>query len=182
MSETATDMMIDLETLGTSENAMIVSIGACLFDFNGIVARHYSVIDIERPTVGKYDIDLGTVKWWMKQNDEARAVFNSPVGGLSDALIELRQFAHSFGATTKDLKVWGNGASFDNVILRNAYDKEGIASPWKYWNDRCYRTLKNMFRHVPCQREGTPHNALDDAVTQAQHLRRILDFEDMELA
>lgn len=76
---------------------------------------------------------------------------------------------------THDAEVWGNGASFDNVILRGAYARNSTPAPWAWWNDRCYRTIKALHREVPMERLGTHHNALDDAISQALHLIRMLN-------
>jgi exodeoxyribonuclease VIII len=74
----------------------------------------------------------------------------------------------------KNVLVWGNGASFDNAILAQCYRAVGMDFPWKFWNDRCYRTLKNLVLDVPFERTGTHHNALDDARSQAIHASAIL--------
>jgi hypothetical protein len=70
--------------------------------------------------------------------------------------------------------LWGNGAVFDNVILSNAYAACAIDKPWKFWNDKCYRTLKGLYPQIELERTGTHHNALDDAVSQANHAVKIL--------
>lgn len=70
--------------------------------------------------------------------------------------------------------IWGNGADFDNVILTNAYRAVGISRPWEPYHDRCYRTLKNLRRDIHLYRTGTHHNALYDAITQAEHAVRLL--------
>jgi exodeoxyribonuclease VIII len=74
--------------------------------------------------------------------------------------------------------VWGNGATFDNVILANAYDACRIRRPWKYYADMCFRTVRNQYPHVQVKRQGTHHNALDDALTQAHHLQAI--YKEMQ--
>ena len=63
----------------------------------------------------------------------------------------------------------------DNVILRSAYQRRRIEPPWLWWNDRCYRTVKALHRDVPFERLGTHHKAIDDAISQAQHLIRMLN-------
>ena len=67
--------------------------------------------------------------------------------------------------------MWGNGATFDNVILRSSYKAIGQEAPWKFYDDRCYRTLKSL-ANIPMVQidEATPHFALDDARVQAQHV------------
>jgi exodeoxyribonuclease VIII len=71
--------------------------------------------------------------------------------------------------------LWGNGAVFDNTILGNAYFITGRKPPWNPWDDRCYRTVKALFKWIPAdERQGTYHNALDDAMHQTKHLIKIL--------
>jgi exodeoxyribonuclease VIII len=70
-----------------------------------------------------------------------------------------------------NLRVWGNGANFDNVILRNALDRYGYSALWKYSNDRCFRTMKNILPKIEATRAGTYHNALDDAIYQVNYLQ-----------
>ena len=62
----------------------------------------------------------------------------------------------------------------EKLGLGDAYDRAMRHRPWKFWNDRCYRTIKSMHPEVPMPRTGTHHNALDDAKTQALHLMAIL--------
>jgi exodeoxyribonuclease VIII len=116
-------------------------------------------------------MDASTVMWWMKQSDQARAAFNEKGVSLSTALSDFMDWLDD-----KAL-VWGNGATFDNVILDNAYRATGLTKPWKYNADRCYRTLKALYPQVPAgERSGTYHNALDDAKHQAMHASRILNL------
>ncbi len=71
------------------------------------------------------------------------------------------------------VKIWGNGADFDNVILTSAYKRNDLELPWRYTNNRCYRTLKSLYPEIKLERSGTHHNALDDAISQANHLMSI---------
>lgn len=74
----------------------------------------------------------------------------------------------------KDMRPYGNGASFDLSILKAAYDAVGLKAPWKFWDERCYRTIKNDYSQIePDERAGTHHNALDDAKFQALHAIKI---------
>jgi hypothetical protein len=161
--------MMDLETFGNGSNAMIVSIGAC--DFN-MERKFYAVVDPERSSG---DISPGTVKWWMQQSDDARAMFKAQGEPLEQVLAKFTRFLNDSAVVMDKRKVWGNGATFDNVILSNAYDRHNMARPWMFWNDRCYRTLKGLYpgEELP-KREGTHHNALDDALYQTLCARKML--------
>jgi exodeoxyribonuclease VIII len=75
----------------------------------------------------------------------------------------------------KSVRVWGNGSDFDNAILACAYKAVEQPVPWQFWNNRCYRTIKNLFPSIKMIRGGVHHNALDDAKSQARHAQLILE-------
>jgi len=160
------DIMVDLETLGTGANSAIISIGACYFDEYGIGKTFYMPIDPRDSVQQGLEIDVDTVIWWMQQSDQARNVFvnTDRAFSLETALREFSEFCQN------DARVWGNGAAFDNVILGNAYKALNKEQPWKFWNDRCYRTMKATYKDVTYTRSGTHHNAVEDAITQASHM------------
>ena len=166
------NVMIDLETMGTNNNAAIIAIGAVTFDFEGNIGpTFYETIDLASSVENGGVMDASTVLWWMKQSGDARKEFERE-GLLEYVVLEhFQEFLAQFGS---DVKVWGNGASFDNVILANAYTRWVMDKPWQYYNDRCYRTMKGLHPEIMMEREGTHHNALADAISQAKHLQRIM--------
>ena len=113
-----------------------------------------------------------TVLWWMEQSKEARsALVKNPIP-IGDALFDFSVWLTRHG---DNVRVWGNGAAFDNVVLRAAYKNDNMKAPWSFRNDMCYRTMKNLHPGVVAgKREGTFHNAFDDAKHQAKHLVKIL--------
>lgn len=173
-----TDIMIDLETLGTTADAVIVSIGAVRFNLEaGLAAffpcdtdRFYSVVSID--SQASRHISAATLKWWMGQNAQAQAVFAERSIDITLALIGLGAFVL---ATPGRPNVWSNGADFDLPMLAHAYRQYGVTLPWAPYAGRCYRTYKNLpgARAVTVPRTGEHHNALDDAIYQAQHLQAI---------
>jgi exodeoxyribonuclease VIII len=173
-------IMIDLETMGTRPNAPIIAIGAVAFDAGGIGTHSfYKNVDMQSAVTAGATIDPSTVMWWMQQSDEARAALLA--GDPVDIVTALDAFGSWVGAVCggSDLVglmldgMWGNGASFDNMLMSESYKRLGLNPPWPFWKDRCYRTVKSMFPKVPMARSGTHHNALDDAITQAKHLIEI---------
>ncbi len=157
------NIMVDLETMATHPNAAIVAIGAVRFT-DELKDTFYQVVDLQSCIRAGLDVNGDTVNWWLLQEDAARQAITAPGIGLTQAL---NLFAIWLG---KDAVIWGNGASFDNAILANAYHKTDIDLPWKYYNNRCYRTVKNFYPSIKLTRMGTLHNALDDSVSQAVHL------------
>lgn len=168
------DVMLDLETLGKKAGCPVLSIGAVSFGRDGLGKEFYIPIVTETQTWLHPDPD--TVAWWSRQSPEARKVFTDRRRiELADALEGFTAYCESI-ASIKYLRVWGNGADFDQPILRAAYDHPGVTAkvPWQ-WGSRCYRTLKNQYKGVPMERKGTYHNALDDAKSQAEHAVAILN-------
>jgi hypothetical protein len=166
-----TDVMLDLETLGHKPGSVIVAVGAVKFTPAGIMDTFYSRVDAASCEAIGLRLDASTVVWWLKQNEAARLEITKPAAPV---LHVLNLFNAWLGSN--ELKVWGNGATFDNVLLTAAYDYAGLRRPWKYTNDRCYRTMKALHPQVPlAPRTDTLHNALDDATTQAYHLIDILN-------
>ena len=173
-SRTCDHLMIDLETMGKNPDAPIISIGAIFFDpQTGDMGPEFSkTIDLE--TAGGV-IDRDTIKWWLKQSREAQSAIMTDEIPLDDALLQLREFIDE-NSGEFFVHVWGNGANFDNTILRRSYERQGIPCPWRYYNDRDVRTIVELGKAIDFDArtaipfEGERHNALDDARYQAKYV------------
>ncbi len=167
------ELMLDIETLGNNKQAVITQIGAVVFNVEqGVVDQLHMRIDPETCVQAGMKMDTSTVLWWLKQSDAARAEFEKgPQISIQAALRGLGEFYVKH--CVKESGVWGNGATFDNVILGEAYRLNGVKQPWMYWQDRCYRTLKTLLPQIPADPHGVAHNGLDDAIKQANHLIKI---------
>lgn len=163
------DVMIDLETLGTDPDCIILSIGVCGFDImtGQIIRTLYNTISMESQDHIR-TVSGGTIRWWMDQSKEAKQVFNESNYHLQSALYGLSTWLEPYST------VWGNGATFDISILEDAYAQHKIEIPWPLWNIRDVRTICDVASHLVYKKDfeftGTPHNALDDAVHQAKYV------------
>jgi hypothetical protein len=183
------DIMIDIETLGTAPGSVIVSIGAVAFSptMEEKEWRRFSAEPIGVATCKAVGLttDLATIEWWKQQTPEARAVVDAAEAGGA-ACVHIVEALHGFtgwlsslprAADTqldKAFNVWGNGSDFDNVLLGVAYAKAAVAQPWWYGSGRCFRTMRKEFPTVPAPEfTGVRHNALADAVFQARWLQAI---------
>lgn len=164
----ANNIMLDIETLGTSPGAAIMSIGAVRFAEDVVTDKFMIAIKIPSLIKAGFSIDDDTFLFWLQQDAAAVKQF---MGMRVDVDVALDMFA---GFVGRDAIMWGNGAGFDNVLLRQAYHMTGRQPPWQWSNDRCYRTIKKRCPSIEVERVGTPHNALDDATTQALHLIKCL--------
>lgn len=171
------DIMVDLETLGTGPGCAILSIGAVAFDpWTGFIGAdfHTLVSTASCRNLGLRE-EADTMDWWDRQKPEARAILAKAAAAdvaVQTALDGLATFIRSHGGAPR-VRLWGNGADFDNAILADLYRRTGQRPPWNFWNSRCFRTFKALSGGCEPQRLGTHHNALDDARHQALWACRI---------
>lgn len=171
-----TAIMLDLETLGVGPTAPVIAIGAVAFDLAtcSIGDEFYEVITLESVLSGKFKLDPGTLKWWIGQSTEAKAAaFN---GNARPLIQVLQRFAEWVGRDAEHVEVWGNSPAFDCVILKHAFAVAQVPVPWRFWNERCFRTIKALNADVAYEEPALKHHALSDAKAQAEHLIKILGF------
>lgn len=162
-------VMVDLETWGTRPGSVIVSIGAVEFRRDGLGEEFYRRVAPGSCMDAGLTVDAPTVEWWLTQGEEARMECVEATASLRSVL---EHFAEWVGPGTR---LWSNGPDFDYAMLAAAYRATGLEMPVPHWGSRCYRTLKALNpNHCIAEREGTYHNALDDARHQAAMAREIL--------
>ncbi|WP_410756622.1 3'-5' exonuclease [Citrobacter youngae] len=178
-----THLMVDMETMGNSPDAPIVSIGAVFFDpsTGNTGAEFYRVVSLESSMSFGMKPDASTIQWWLKQSPEARsAILVDEAMGLLETLELLADFiAENAANGSHTVQLWGNGCSFDNVILRRAYALTDTPFAVPFWNDRDVRTMVELGKSVGINPrydipfEGDMHNALSDARHQVKYVSAI---------
>lgn len=178
-----THLMVDLETMGSGPDAPIVSIGAVYFDpsTGNTGAEFYQVVSLESSMSFGMKPDASTIQWWLKQSSEARsAILVDEAMGLRETLELLADFiAENAANGSHTVQLWGNGCSFDNVILRRAYALTETPFAVPFWNDRDVRTMVELGKSVGINLrfdipfEGDMHNALSDARHQVKYVSAI---------
>ncbi|MGY6214950.1 3'-5' exonuclease [Methylolobus aquaticus] len=170
------DILIDIETMGTGPNAAIASIGAVAFDLGSLelTENFYCVLDLQADIRAGGEVDGNTIGFWLGQPDAARLAITEDFvlpTHPGEALLNFRMFVtKAVPGAIDNVRVWGNGAAFDNVVLRQCYRRHHLPEPWQYWNDRCYRTIASAFPDIQKNPFGTKHHAGDDAIAEAKHL------------
>lgn len=165
-------VMVDLETLGTVANSIILSIGAVKFDLNSDHIADdgfYASISIDSNLHAGRQLSESTLLWWLDQSQTAQAVFREPKQTLEAALDSLTEW---FGTDDRQT-IWSNGADFDLPMLAHAYAGYGWETPWKFWNSRCVRTYRALPAAQGLPKLGNDHNALRDAINQAKLVQAI---------
>jgi hypothetical protein len=186
------DIMIDIETLATRNDAAIIQIGACTLD-----EKNTFIVSIDQdfylpedaPGRDSYTVDPRTVAWWASQGAEAQEslglnVVSNPASALDKlgAWLKATGFKASYNSGRS---VWANGIQFDIPILRYAYSIEkghNNETPWHYRQEKDQRTLLRMLsRRVKPGvlnevREGlVRHRADHDCIAQARSLKLLLE-------
>lgn len=174
-------LSLDIETMGTAPDGAIVQIGARLFNLDGDLGEGFTQnVDLQSAMAYGMRVDGQTVAWWMQQDDSARQGLLAPEPvTLYYALTQFQKFIEQY----RPQFVWGNGSSFDNVIVDVAYRCCGLERPWHYKADRDLRTLLAIARIAGVEEVevrdteaiaasfgidlGRKHDALTDATRQA---------------
>jgi hypothetical protein len=166
------DIMLDLETLGVRAGCGIIAVGACTFP-DTENQFYEKILPADNITHGLQE-DPNTMAWWSKQSQAAR---EESFSGTKKLIEVLGAFADWCRRQGTDITVWGNGADFDLPILIAAYHAVGMKQPWRPYNGRCYRTLKNLHPTFKAEDfKGEKHTALADAIHQAKHATMLLAF------
>ena len=180
MKHVLTDAMVDIETLDTRPSAVVIAIGVVLFNRREPkVPMKELNLKLGKKALRDEQIAMGrtvnkeTVAWWKGQDADAKRIFKQAnVESTDEALNKLTAFL-THGDI--NLLIWGNGSDFDNTIVSSLYEAFGMEAPWKFWNNRCFRTFKGEHGHItrPPKFDGVKHDAVDDARQQALYLQAI---------
>ncbi len=168
-----TDVMIDLETMGTKSNCLILNIAAVEFNLKtGETGEvFYEKISLADSINNNFKIEADTLSWWLKQDDFARLeILNSN----KTCIVILDSFLKWF-ETRKTFLVWGNSSRFDLGLLENYFNKFNLEIPWKYSNERDVRTLVHFIPDIKKNMlfEGVRHNSIDDCKHQIKYCSKI---------
>jgi hypothetical protein len=184
------DIMLDLETMDNRGTASIVTVGAVEFDpTTGIMGKEfYRIVDLQTSVDAGLTIKADTVYWWLGQSKAAREeITKSNTVSLKEGCEHFVKYCEDVSdrkLTSKkvldDVRIWGNGATFDNAIFRYAFSCVGVEFPVAFWNDRDVRTVvgfypPKLFKDYKDNnmRDGY-HNALSDSKYQVGFMSHII--------
>lgn len=174
-------IMIDIETLSTAKNAVVLSIGAVLFDPKSgkILDEFYKELRLSDQANRK--VDVSTVQWWIgqvAQHPERASLFLQELYDnkctARNALLLLRDFIGSHRVADHDLCVWACDPDFDLDILATLYAEYGLNVPWKYYEPKSVRTVRMLGKELglPKLDDTKTHNALEDCIRQVKEVNR----------
>jgi hypothetical protein len=166
----AKHLMLDLETMDTSPDATVLTLGAIHFNpwGNGYGDKIYFRINIDDQDALGRKVDQGALDWWAKQDPAIMEEAFSPDDRIPfvEAIDKFHKFAWGCDC------FWSHGATFDLIIIENIYRQLGKPIPWQFWQLRDTRTLFDL-GYDPEMPKGSLHNALEDAIRQSVGVQNI---------
>jgi hypothetical protein len=174
-------VMIDIETLGLTPKAVILTIGAVRFCSKNIHEYFYVRLYWQEQIDRGAEVNGGTLNFWLNQSQRLidETFFTEGRVHETTALLELDSWFGSLGFDSTWC-VWARSPTFDLAILNDRFKFHGMKAPWTYRQERCVRTASMLGQTRPTK-PGAKHHALDDAVYQAKEvqpfLRRLKDEE-----
>lgn len=160
---------VDIETLGTTPGSAILSLGAVVFDpETGELSNAYYK-SFNATCLFGFTTDEQTKEWWAKQSDDAKRMLSHENTTLESGLSDFYDWWKDVEASLAGdyARFWAKPPSFDEVLLKAAFETIGIKVPWHYRAPRCVRTILDLAQIDERPMAGIPHYALDDAIHQA---------------
>lgn len=170
-------LMLDLETLGTSNRAVIIQLGACVFDPDepNIIPSWGTNVSIDSCLQAGGEVNGDTIMWWLGQSQEARAsVHAQPRFAIAAALKNLTNFYTQHNCK----RIWSHGATFDIVIVKHYLNALNLQAPWKFYHERDTRTLIDIAEShgFHPEKTTTAHMAKEDSIAQSLTCIRALTY------
>lgn len=174
-----THATIDIETLSTKPNAVVLTIGGIKFDPFTKVDPHsefYYRLEIEDQTSKGRDIESDTLQWWGTQPEE---IVDEALGDNNRTSVETTLKELNKWLTGAD-KIWCQGPVFDICILENLYRQYDKHFNWVFWNIRDSRTLFGLMPEDPRKKfKFAAHNALEDCRVQSICIQEV--YNELQL-
>ena len=166
------DVMLDLETLGTRPDCVILTLGAVKFDPYSLREPGpgiYMRVDVDEQTALGREVQEDTLNWWLSQAEDIReeALGESDRVSLDTLYRDLNKFLVGVD------NIWAQGPVFDIAILENLYRQCGWPTPWQFWQISDSRTLFKTHGDPRVKGKAGLHNALEDCVSQAIAVQQI---------
>lgn len=161
-----THLVIDIETLDITPNARILEVGCVIFtcsDIGTCISEYvyYAAVPHDGGT------ESATTRKWHEDNTQCLNSRGTPVSSINSVATYLELLG--------DIDyVWCWGLDFDIPILRNSCARNGsVFLPQVPYSK--FRCLRSVAEFLGVKRIGkVSHNALDDAVQQADVLKECL--------
>ena len=168
-----THATIDIETLGTNPDTVVLTIGGIKFDpmaDDELHSEFYYRLDVDEQIDMGRTVDEKTLEWWETQSEEvkAEALDTNDRIPVEETLKALNKWLVGVD------KIWCQGPVFDIGILENLYKQIGLHHNWPFYIIRDSRTLFSLMDKDPRKEiDFKAHNALADAIVQSLCIQKV---------
>lgn len=149
------DVLVDFETAGLYENAILLSMGITCFELEDVpdiekLKRSSTFIKFnqeEQRKSGKFSVDKSVLEWWKKQDKAViDAAFKPTENDVSirDACYLIRKFITLHGYDYKLSNLWARGTDFDIPKLRYLFRVANESYPFNPFKCRDVRTYVDI--------------------------------------
>jgi hypothetical protein len=155
-----TNVMVDIETIGSTPGCAILSIAAVEFNPDTAqLGKEFSTgVHLQSCLDYGLKVEGETFYWWIQQSVEARSALSKNRCTLSTALRDFSSYLVELRAASNDKYcIWSHGSSFDLAVLYR---------PWQFRNERDTRTVLDL-AGMKMPKTELSHDALVDAKSQA---------------
>lgn len=171
-----TDWSLDIETMGVGQRAVVCQIGLVGFDrYTGKLGEQVCIdVDLRSCIYEGGEIHPDTVHWWSTQKNGFSYKEKDRVHNIKSA-IEI--VSDMISEDYDPMPIWAKGPTFDLSIIEFYCNRLNVPVPWKYNMPRDLRTLQDAYEFAgltPLPRKEVTHNALQDAIDQADMICRLL--------
>lgn len=186
-------LVIDIETLSTEPNAVVLALACTPFVFEDhtyfstILAQGIMVKFKVEEQVRTYHrhIEESTVAWWKTQSKETRSIIVNPSDkdvSVRDGLIEFNKFVKGLNGYSKENSyVFSRGNDFDFPIIKSLYQNANLSLPYNHWKIRDVRTAIDIMAGTDDGKyqirfggkEFIAHHPLHDAAMDAARLNEL---------
>lgn len=186
------NVVFDLESLARDPYAVVLSIGAVVFDpgespaneetYQRLIETGFHVKFSVEDQITKYkrNVEDETLDWWSKQSQEARAILkpSSEDVDMLTGMLQLNDWLKSCGYDFQDSYCWSRGTYFDFPMFYSMYNQTNVSPGFNGWKIRDTRTMIDCLtgsRRGKYEPENRPngfiaHDALHDAAMDAYRM------------
>lgn len=188
-----TAIVVDIETLGLKERAVVLSLGAAAFSFDKkqtydeiALEGFYAKLNVDQQvkTFGR-TMTKSTVQWWREQSAEARKVLEpTPFDHtVEQAIEEFTNWLAKVGFDSRKSYIFSRGNHFDMPKIESLFEDAGIDLAYNNWKVRDVRTAIDILHGTNdgyyTLQEGVPanfvaHHAMHDAAHDAAKLNELI--------
>lgn len=171
------EISFDIETFDTASTAVLVQIGAVVFEDGEILERWKRQVEVEDQIRRGRTISWSTLKFWLEQSDAARFSITADeperLSGRSRTPVQSVLIEFKSLATHYQVERYHAKGRMDGDVLDSLYAQHSMTPPWSFRQPRDMRSTLDFDysgNAANLERKGEAHDALADAIHQFEQI------------